>query len=240
MMIILGLFLLVMMLLGILSLLFFNQYIQVFGPVKNDINTSKKIVAFSFDDGPNEPYTSEIINLLNKYNAKATFFIVGENALKSPYTIELINKNNHEIGCHGYSHKFSKYLFEPSLEKELIDCKKLLKSLGTKNIKLVRTPWIMKNPFVFKGIRNAGFSFITGGRYSSLLEPLGASAQNIVKSLAKRVKPGDIIIFHDGKENVGGDRSQTVEAVNMMLGYLYDRDYKVVTVSKLLEIEKIT
>lgn len=238
-MILITIFLSFLLFAGILSLLFFNQYIQVFGPVKNNIKTNKKIVAFSFDDGPNEPYTSEIIKLLNKYNAKATFFIVGENAQKSPKTVKHISKHNHEIGCHAYSHKFSKYFFEPTLEKELLSSRQLLKSLGAKNIKLVRTPWIMKNPFVFKGIRNAGFSFITGGKYSSLFEPLGASSDYIYSSISKRVKPGDIIIFHDGKENVGGDRSRTVEAVSMVLDYLYSRNYKVVTVSQLLEIEKI-
>ena len=237
---ILAIFLLLMLILGILSLLFFNQYIQIFGPVKNGIKTSKKIVALSFDDGPNEPYTSEIVNVLNNYNAKATFFIVGENALKSPKTIELISNNNHEIGCHGFSHKFSRYVFEPTLEKELTDCKNLLSSLGAKNIKLIRTPWIMKNPFIFKGIRGAGFPFITGGKYSSLLEPLGASSHKIFTSITKRVRPGDIIIFHDGKENRGGDRSQTVEAVDKLLRYLSDKNYQVVTVSRLLEIEKIT
>ncbi len=232
--------LLVLLLLGILSLLFFNQYIQIFGQVKNSIKTNENIVALSFDDGPNEPYTSEILELLDKFNAKATFFIVGENAEKSSKTIKTIIKQKHEIGCHGYSHSFGKYLSEPTFEDELKRCKHILESMGVQSINLVRTPWIMKNPLIFQGIRNAGFSFITGGKYSSLLEPLGASSDYIYKSLVKRIKPGDIIIFHDGKENVGGNRSQTVEAVEKVLQYLQKNNYKVVSVSKLLEIEKIT
>jgi peptidoglycan/xylan/chitin deacetylase (PgdA/CDA1 family) len=56
-------FLLFMLFLGFMSLLFFNQNIQIFGPVKNNIKTKQKIVAFSFDDGPNEPYTTEILDI---------------------------------------------------------------------------------------------------------------------------------------------------------------------------------
>ncbi len=233
-------FLLFMLFLGACSLLFFNQYIQIFGPVKNNIRTNKKIVALSFDDGPNDPYTSEILELLEKYKAKATFFVVGENAEKFPGTIKQIVKGGHEIGCHGYSHSFAKYILEPTFENEINRCNESLKKLGLKKASLIRTPWLMKNPFVFNGIKNAGYKFIVGGKFSSLLEPLGASSEYIFKSIFKRIKPGDIIIFHDGMESRGGDRSRTVIAVSKTLEFLYVNNYKVVTVSELLEIEKIT
>ena len=79
-----------MLALGLLSWLLFDQRLQVFGPVKNKIKTNQKVVALSFDDGPNEPYTSQILDILNRYNFKATFFVVGDNALKYPETINKI------------------------------------------------------------------------------------------------------------------------------------------------------
>jgi peptidoglycan/xylan/chitin deacetylase (PgdA/CDA1 family) len=239
-MLLMGIFGLIMLALGILSWLIFDQRLQAFGPVKNKIKTNKKIIALTFDDGPNEPYTSEILDILDSYNFKATFFVVGDNALKHPETIKKIISSGHEIGCHGQSHSFMKYIYEPTFFEELSKCKKTLNDLDVKNIKLVRTPWLMKNWAIFGGLKKAGFKFIVGGKYSSFFEPLGASPDYVFKSITKRLKKGDIIIFHDGHDAKGGDRTNTVAAVSRLAEFLKNSGYKSVSVSQLLEIEQVT
>lgn len=69
-----------------------------------EVDTNEKIVALTFDDGPHYKYTPEILNLLNKYHAKATFFIVGKNAEKNPEVILRMYEEGHEIANHTYSH----------------------------------------------------------------------------------------------------------------------------------------
>ena len=239
-MLLIGIFGLIMLALGILSWLIFDQRLQAFGPVKNKIKTNKKIIALTFDDGPNEPYTSEILDILDSYNFKATFFVVGDNALKHPETIKKIISSGHEIGCHGQSHSFMKYIYEPTFFEELSKCKKTLNDFDVKNIKLVRTPWLMKNWAIFGGLKKTGFKFIVGGKYSSFFEPLGASPDYIFRSIKKRLQRGDIVIFHDGHDAKGGDRRNTVEAVSKLAEFLKKSGYESVSVSRLLEIEQVT
>jgi len=61
-----------------------RKYYEEAGQILWDINTDEKVIALTFDDGPHKKYTPEILDILSKYNAKATFFIVGENAEKNP------------------------------------------------------------------------------------------------------------------------------------------------------------
>ena len=75
-----------------------------YGRTVRSVHTTEKIVALTFDDGPNEPYTGQILDLLRKRGAKATFFVVGVNATRHPETLLRIVDEGHAIGNHTWSH----------------------------------------------------------------------------------------------------------------------------------------
>ena len=85
---------------------------QVFGKVYFKGNTSKKVVALTFDDGPNDPYTSQILNILEQYKIQATFFEVGKNVELYPSTAKRLVANGDVIGNHPYSHSANHALTE--------------------------------------------------------------------------------------------------------------------------------
>src|SRR5262245_30719834 len=78
---------------------------QLFGEIVPRVNTSRPVVALTFDDGPVPPYTSELLSILREKNIKATFFVIGQNIEKSPSLAEQIEKEGHELGNHTYSHQ---------------------------------------------------------------------------------------------------------------------------------------
>ena len=96
----------------------FRPRSQVFGSFPYAAQTAEKVVALSFDDGPNEPYTSRLLDTLDTYNVKATFFQVGRCAQRFPSTTRRVVQSGHVLGNHSYSHSFTSYLRQPRQEIE--------------------------------------------------------------------------------------------------------------------------
>src|SRR5277367_5003557 len=97
-------FILIIILIGLLYWLFMSSYSQMFGKYPYKVTSKEKVVALTFDDGPNEPYTSEVVDYLNEKEIKATFFQVGESIKKYPSMTKKIYESGHVIGNHTLSH----------------------------------------------------------------------------------------------------------------------------------------
>jgi peptidoglycan/xylan/chitin deacetylase (PgdA/CDA1 family) len=235
-MILLTILIIIALVSGLLYWIFMSPYSQVFGKFIWRAKTNQKLIALTFDDGPNEPYTSELLDLLKEKNIKATFFIVGQNALKNPDIVKRMYKEGHTIGNHSLNHKFSKYITEPNFAKEIIESQKILKEIVGKEPALQRTPWLFRSPIIFKTLKNNNLTPISG-EFCHPLEVFGASAEAIAKNAIKKAKPGSIIIFHDGNGAIGGDRSRSINASKIFVEKLLENDYQFVTVDKLLDIK---
>ena len=98
----------------------FRPRSQVFGSFPYDIETDEKVVALTFDDGPNEPYTTQLLDTLDTYQVKATFFQVGRCAQRFPSTTRRVVQSGHVLGNHSYSHSFTSYFRQPRQEIEII------------------------------------------------------------------------------------------------------------------------
>jgi len=120
----------------------FRPRSQIFGPFPYAAETDEKIVALSFDDGPNEPYTTQLLNTLDRYDVKATFFQVGRCALRFPSSTRRVVESGHVLGNHSYSHSFTRYLKEPRQEIEISRSQEVFYSitgLGTGQCATART-----------------------------------------------------------------------------------------------------
>lgn len=187
----------------------------------NSDEIKKKHVALTFDDGPSG-FTKEIIDLLKKYEYNATFFVLG-NKLNVDYTDilkESINNGN-EIGIHGFSHKSFTRLKTEALEEEITKSKKYVYNLTKYMPNLVRPPYGNIN----NNIRNLNL-----GPYilwnNDTLDWKLRDAKKIYERLINSIEENNIILMHD-------TYLTTYKALELILPYLKENNYEVVTVSTL-------
>ncbi|HEY9675751.1 MAG TPA: polysaccharide deacetylase family protein, partial [Waterburya sp.] len=114
---------------------------QVFGKLVNHVDTTEKVVALTYDDGPNPPYTNQLLELLERNQIKATFFVIGEKAEKYPETVRLILSKGHEVGNHSYSHMQLIFKNPFFIRSEIEKTDKLLRQLGAKQEIHFRAPY---------------------------------------------------------------------------------------------------
>lgn len=221
---------------GLVYWLFMSPYSQVFGDFPWKAKKDEKVIALTFDDGPNEPYTTQIVNFLNERNVKATFFQVGKCIEKYPDTTRKIIQSGHVVGNHSLSHAFHLYLTHPKFETELIKCQEIVKKYTGKTPALFRPPWLWRQPRLLSTLRKHKLQPVSG-EFCHSLEVFRIDGFKIARATLKKVKPGAIIIFHDGFDSRGGDRTQTVKAVKIVVDELIARGYKFATIDKLLNLK---
>lgn len=221
---------------GAIYWLFMSTYSQVFGRYLWHLKTDEKIVALTFDDGPNEPYTSDLVNYFNDKGVKATFFQVGKCVERYPETTRKMFKEGHVIGNHSLSHEFHKFFTEPDFNNQVIANQKILKKTIGKTPALFRSPWLWRQPKLLNTLKRHKLIPISG-EFCHSLEVLQIDGELIAKAAMRKVKPGSIIIFHDGFDGRGGNRAETVKAAKIVVDNLLEEGYKLVTVDKLFGID---
>ncbi len=172
----------------------FNKYIPVrypplFRNALKRIKNSEKSVYITFDDGPNDGTTQKILKLLSDYNAKATFFCVGKNALKYPELIRGIKDNGHSIGNHSLSHKNS---FKVSNKEWMED---VLSDSPVSNAKFFRPPY---GKISFKQYKELTKIYtIVFWDVLSMDFRENYTTEKIIKTVKRYSRNGSIIVFHD-------------------------------------------
>ena len=193
-------------------------------------------IALTFDDGPNPPYTNQLLKVLKKHNIKATFFVVGENLKKYPELGRMIVGDGHIIANHSSHHKFISYLTDPSFKDEIVSTQDAIFECTGKLPTLFRAPWLMNNKWIKGTLSELGMHYVSG-KFGSHREIRGISEEQIVKDTLKKVKPGQILIFHDGYDTKGGNRKKTIDAIDLLIPKLTSMGYQFVTPNELILTE---
>lgn len=209
---------------------------QLFGYFPDSIKTNRKVIALSFDDGPNPPYTNRLLEILKQHDVRATFFMPAYNIEKFPELARQIIAEGHVLGNHSYAHKFSNNYKSLTFEKEITRAQEIIKKVAGKTPALYRPPWLFKQPFLLKNLRAHGLTPVSGF-FGSNWEIWHASAKRIANDALKVVKPGRILIFHDGFDTKGGARTGSVEAIDLIIPELKKQGYEFLTVDKLLGVK---
>ena len=208
-----------------------RRYYEKTGEVVWEIDTEEKVVALTFDDGPHPKYTAEILDLLASYNAKATFFIVGENAEKKPELILRQYNEGHEIANHTYTHPLKTTL--PKLEVEIKKTNDLIYSITGYYPELFRPVEGQYTDSLVQSLVKNGYKVIMWSWHQDTEDWKNPGVHRIVKTVLNGAEPGNVILFHDG----GGNRSQTVKALEKILPELQKQGYEFVTISELLKMK---
>lgn len=154
------------------------------------VSTQSPTIYLTFDDGPNPGTTEWILNLLNKYNAKATFFCLGENVINHPILYQKLINNGHTLGNHGFSHLNGVHTASSTY---LADVEKAGKVI---NSDLFRPPYGKLKPSQFKKIKNKGLTTVFWSYITYDFDASLDTEKRLNKAL-KHVVDGSIVVFHD-------------------------------------------
>lgn len=194
---------------------------QLFGPQLWRLEGGKRC-ALTFDDGPQEPYTSRLLDLLGAEGVPATFFVLGRQVERHPATIERMRREGHEVGVHGYSHAALPFLSAGRLAGEL---DRSLALLGA--ARLLRPPYGWKDRRLHALARQRHLTVVGWSAHGA--DWRNGPAEAIAGKILRRVRPGAIVLLHDGcGEDGTSDRSRSIEAAAQVIRALKGQGWRFV------------
>jgi acyl-phosphate glycerol 3-phosphate acyltransferase len=224
----------------IFALWFANKYVyRGFGqqvPVIRSGGPYYKVVALTFDDGPDPEFTPEILDLLKQNDVKATFFLVGTHAEKYPGLVKRIIAEGHEIGNHSYSHPVNMLLFSRDrIVQEVVKAEEAITRAGGVRPYLFRPPRGLFNKVLMSILRDRKYTMVLWSLSSrDWQEP---SYKEITWRVCTGVKNGDIVLFHDSGSLIspeGGNHACTIDALPYVIKGLRERGYRFVPLTDMI------
>jgi peptidoglycan/xylan/chitin deacetylase (PgdA/CDA1 family) len=178
-------------------------------------------VALTFDDGPNDPYTQRLLDLLARHHALATFFLIGKYVRQRPEIARAIQAAGHAIGNHTYNHPNLIFVSAGRLRQEIEDCGKALEDAIGAPARLFRPPFGGRRPNVLRTARSLGLETVmwsvTGYDWSA--KTAGEIVDKVTRQIdSRRRRQSEVVLLHDGSHlGFGADRSRTVDATQVLL-----------------------
>ena len=192
-----------------------------------------KLINFSltFDDGPNPQYTPQVLALLDKFGAKGTFFMVGANVMQYPAIVQQATLNGNEIAAHSMTHPFPDDVSDSALDYEITASATILREISGKPVHYFRPPYGSRSYIYTQRAPELNVKI----RYWTV-DPMdwsGISSDAIAQHVLENLQPGSIVLMHDG----GGNRQETVNALEIILREAKSRGYNSVSLFELEEGE---
>src|SRR5260370_1038073 len=175
-----------------------------------------KRIALTYDDGPNDPHTLKLLDVLAKHGVQATFFMIGRYVQKQPEIARAVAQAGHVIGNHTFSHPLLIFESAARTRSQLVDCQQALDSAIGEHSNLFRPPFGGRRPATLRAARSLGLETVmwnvTGYDWNA------PQAAEIEKKVARHMRGGDVILLHDGGHRaMGADRAQTVIATGNLI-----------------------
>jgi peptidoglycan/xylan/chitin deacetylase (PgdA/CDA1 family) len=192
-------------------------------------------LALTYDDGPNEPYTLQLLEVLARYNVHATFFMIGEFVRQQPSIARAVRREGHVIGSHTMTHPHLMYSTRSRIRSEVQDATTLIEDVLGEQVKLFRPPFGSRRPEVLRFARERGLTpvmwNVTGFDWNA------SSARAIETQVERGIVQnqnrgrGTNVLLHDGDfKKIGADRRRTVSATATLLGTIPRTGMHLVTV----------
>ena len=207
---------------------------DVFGNVYYRLPTNEKIVALTFDDGPNGTATTDTLKILQDAQIHATFFVVGVNVEYYPDIAKQIVTDGNEIENHSLYHdRVLPFETQKTIENQLLETNKIIFDATGATPQFFRPPFGFRTPWALDAARKAGFRVVTWNDLTGDYNQISPAA--IEKNILLQVHPGAIIVLHDGdeaKHNV--NRSQMTTALPVIINSLKSQGYQFVMLNQMI------
>jgi peptidoglycan-N-acetylglucosamine deacetylase len=190
------------------------------------VRTKSPLVALSFDDGPHPVFTPQVLEILERHNAKATFFLIGERALRHPEIVARIRAAGHEVGNHYFTN--GSILFHSDADF-LSNLEQTAKAIGiTAEPKFFRPPGGIAWPRQLRLAKAHGYECVLGSAYPH--DPIHPPVRYITWLVRKNLVPGTIVILHDGISNP----TRSIKALPKILSAGQEKGLRFVSIGALI------
>jgi peptidoglycan/xylan/chitin deacetylase (PgdA/CDA1 family) len=210
---------------------------QWYGRTFTGLPRGAKQLALTYDDGPNDPHTLRLLDVLARHDVQATFFVIGRYVRQRPDIVRATAAAGHVVGNHTFTHPLLIFKGESEIRRELSDCRAALEdAIGEaftgKAANLFRPPFGGRRPAVLRIARELGLVpvmwNVTGYDWDA------PPAAEIERKVSSQIRGGDVILLHDGgHRQMGADRSQTVLATDRLIARYKSEGYEFVTISQM-------
>ena len=206
---------------------------QWYGHTFTGLSRGTRKLALTYDDGPNDPHTQRLLEVLAKHSVRATFFVIGRFARQRPDIVRELVRAGHAVGNHTFSHPNLIFTSAERTRKELAECQQALLEATGESPRLFRPPFGGRRPGTLQMVRAAGLQpvmwNVTGYDWSA------PPADAIVGKVSHQIGGGDVILLHDGSHaGMGADRSQTVIATDRIIAKYKAEGYEFVTIPEMM------
>lgn len=213
-----------------------RNYYESRGEIVWEVPMTEKLIALTFDDGPNPITTPEILDLLKKYDAKATFFVVGNRLDRYPNVVMREAAEGHEVANHTYNHLYFNRKIGPStITDEILKNRQKIKALTGQTSPWFRPPGGFYSDLIVNTAKKNGYTVVLWSWHQDTKDWIKPGTNKIVSKVLNNARNGDIVLLHDHVEG----STQTVEALNRILPELKKRGFQFVTVSELLNYSNL-
>jgi peptidoglycan/xylan/chitin deacetylase (PgdA/CDA1 family) len=193
-----------------------------------------KLLALTYDDGPNDPHTLNLLDVLAKHQVKATFFMIGRFVVQKPEIARRVREAGHAVGNHTYNHPLLVVTSSGQLRRELEDTDKAIADAIGGHDGLFRPPFGGRRPGTFAAVRAQGMMPIMWS--VTCYDWSAKSADTIEQRATKQIRGGDIILLHDGSHvKMSAFRGHTVEATDRLIRRYKGEGYEFVTVPEMMK-----
>ena len=197
-----------------------------------------KGVALTFDDGPHPRHTPRVLKILDAFQVKATFFVIGRHVKDNGNVMAEASKAGHVIGNHSYHHfRTMNFLSREKLRQEIQRCQEEIQKWTGYSPRFYRQPAGFRNPRIFGVLKE--FQMTMVGWQARAFDTQVRKPEAIARRILQKSQPGGVILLHDGSDSASkDDRTATLEALPVILQGLKDRGVEFFTLEKLFGMSK--
>src|SRR5437867_2003550 len=207
---------------------------QWYGKTFTGIRRGSKQLALTYDDGPNDPHTLRLLEVLAKHNVKATFFLIGLYVERRPNIVREVVTAGHIVGNHTFSHPNLVFASAPQSRTQLQECQQAITRAIGQHSPLFRPPFGGRRPETLRIARSLGLLPVMWN--VSAQDWKGYSADEIKQRIRRQLRGGDVILLHDGSHiDMGVDRSQTILATDLLIPEAKSEGFEFVTIPEMMK-----
>lgn len=199
-----------------------------FMPVPCAADTTEKVIAITFDDGPLQQHTPQILDILQQEKAPAAFFCIGKNVAANEAVLKRLDAEGHLVGNHSYSHHFWFDMFgAKKMLAELRSVDDAIEKVIGKRPRLFRPPYGVTNPNLTRAVKRG--AYIPVGWNIRSLDTMAKQPEEVLQRVTPQIKPGAVILLHDSME-------VTLQALPALIAHIRKEGYTIERIDKLLNI----